>query len=569
MFSSCSLFALLISLLVAASSLSLRPHVYLRKTYSPYGRQYFESYLRQLNSKNVSDQNRAILGKYNDEDTERETVLERFRNYTASNTNQTIDDDDSYYYDLNGNPVKLPKQSASLSWSNKKKKSENFEVIKGLNFSFANIGGYDNIKSELRQCIDILNTYEKYREYNVRIPKGIVLEGPPGNGKTMIAKGFAGETNTSFISVSGSQFQEKYVGVGQTRVRELFQLARENAPCVIFIDEIDAIGRARTSEAESAGAERDSTLNELLVQLDGFKTTQGIFLIAATNRVDLLDQALLRPGRIDKRVYIGMPDADTRKAILEIHLKGKPHNPKEVRVADLVDITAGLSGAQIENMLNEAMLNALRRGSDLMTHDDIDLVVTKMMVGWQPTEHKYSADIIDRIAIHEMGHAIVGYFSKHHSKVNKVVINLSSPKSPGYTMFERTTSMIFTREALFEHLMILLAGRIAEEIFYELSITTGAINDFDEAFKLAERMIIHYGMGKVIIYPSSSDKYKQKIDDEVSDLINDAYKMSRIILEHAKELISECAVILKTEKILKIERINDIIRKNHAHLLRE
>ena len=565
-----------------------------KKNYSPYGQKYYENYLRNLNSKNITIQNNAIqnqdiedaMEKHNEKDMKSPIIHIIFKNYSINpflgeNGNQNENDNDNdngngnvEYYDMFGNPVQIPlnnEERNERSWrgnkNNQNKKSDNFEVIKNYDFSFKNIGGYDNIKQELNQCIDILNNYKKYKDYNIRIPKGLILEGPPGNGKTLIAKGFAGETNTSFIPVSGAQFQEKYVGVGQTRVRELFKLAKENSPCVIFIDEIDAIGRKRSGDGESSSSERDNTLNELLINLDGFKTTQGLFLIGATNRIDLLDPALLRPGRIDKKIFIGLPDSNTREAILTLHLTGKPHNKQSINIKDLVDVTTGLSGAQIENLLNEAMLNALRENRNEMEYADIDLIMNKIMVGWQPTEHQFSADIIDRIAIHEMGHAVVGFFSKHHSKMSKVVINLSAPKSPGYTTFETSTSTIYTREALFEHLMILLAGRIAEEIFYDVSVTTGAINDFEEAFKLAEKMIIYYGMGKNIIYPNLSDKYKQKIDDEVVGLINDAYQMSKIILEGAKMLILECATILKKEKILKAEKMVEIINKNHRYLL--
>jgi len=547
--------------------------LYYRKNYSPYGQKYYETFLKNLNSKNITIQNNAILNESYPtlESIYENAVTQRFRNYTnklsidKQDDNDNDDDDDNeYYYDIYGQRIRLPPMNSK----NTNKKSDNFEVIKNYNFSFKNIGGYENIKEELKQCIDILNNYKKYKHFNVRIPRGIILEGPPGNGKTMIAKGFAGETNTSFIAVSGSQFQEKYVGVGQTRVRELFKLAKENTPCIIFIDEIDAIGRKRSGDGETSGSERDNTLNELLVHLDGFTTTSGIFLIGATNRIDLLDPALTRPGRIDKKIYIGPPDSNTREAILKIHLHGKPYDNK-INISDLVDLTSGLSGAQIENLLNEAMLNALRDNRFIMDYTDIDNIINKMMVGWQPNEHQFTNDIIERIAIHEMGHAIVGFFSKHHSKVSKVIINLSAPKSPGYTMFERSTSTIYTREALFEHLMILLAGRIAEEIFYDVSVTTGALNDFEEAFKLAEKMIIYYGMGKNIIYPNLSDKYKQKIDDEVVGLINDAYSMSKLILERSKDLIMECAIILKNEKILKAESLLDIITKNHTYLFNE
>ena len=569
------------TLSIHLKGLPIQHNLLYKRNYSPYGQKYYENYLKNLNSKNTTVQNNAIseqLDVDNFKLPKATGIIIRVHNL-SNLINPSNDDFDAEYYDMFGNPVQLPltddtnnngetyRGRPSHKNTNGNKKSENFEVIKNYDYSFKDIGGYTNIKNELYQCIDILNNYKKYQNYNIRIPKGLILEGPPGNGKTLIAKGFAGETNTSFIAVSGSQFQEKYVGVGQTRVRELFKLARENCPCVIFIDEIDAIGRKRSSDGESSSSERDNTLNELLVQLDGFKTTQGIFLIGATNRMDLLDSALLRPGRIDKKIFIGHPDAITRESIIDIHLKGKPFNKATINVKDLVDVTAGLSGAQIENLLNEAMLNALRSNRDKMEYTDIDLTMNKIMVGWQPSEHQFSTDIIDRIAIHEMGHAVVGFFSKHHSKMSKVIINLSAPKSPGYTMFETSTSAIYTREALFEHLMILLAGRIAEEIFYDVSVTTGAINDFEEAFKLAEKMIIYYGMGKNIIYPNLSDKYKQKIDDEVVGLINDAYQMSKIILEESKDFISECAIILKKEKLLKAEKMVEIINKNHKYLL--
>ena len=531
------------------------PYLLYKHNYNPFGKKYYEEYLKKLNSKQISQQKEAILNNELEQDAGVDwETLQRFRNYSTQPT-LTINIESLFNDDMYNN-YKTEKKGE------KGEKTENFEVIKHFDFSFKHIGGYENIKQELRQCIDLLTNYTKYAKYNVRIPKGIILEGPPGNGKTMLAKGFAGETNTSFISVSGSQFQEKYVGVGSSRVRELFDLARKHKPCIIFIDEIDAIGRKRSGDSESSSSERDSTLNELLVQLDGFQNSTGLFLIGATNRIDLLDQALLRPGRIDKKIFINFPDSKTRESIINIHLKGKPFIDEKINIKDLVDITSGLSGAQIENILNEAMLNALRENRDSMKYEDIDLVINKLMVGWQPNEHQFTNDLIERIAIHEMGHAIVGLSSKHHSKVSKVIINLSAPKSPGYTMFESATSTIYTREALFEHLMILLAGRIAEEIFYDVSVTTGAINDFEEAFKLAEKMIVYYGMGKNLIYPSSSDRFKELIDEEVVNLINDAYRMSKLILNNSKDLIRTCAVVLKNEKVLHADRIIAMMDKN-------
>jgi cell division protease FtsH len=476
--------------------------------------------------------------------------------------NQTDTDKDGE----NGQPFFRFPYSPPRSSSSENTKSENFEVVKNYQLNFTHIGGYQNIKKELEQCIDMLKNYQKYEKYNVRIPKGLIFEGPPGNGKTLLAKGLAGEAGCSFISVSGSDFQEKYIGVGPTRIKELFALAKKNVPCIIFIDEIDAVGRKRSGDGETSSGERDNTLNALLVEMDGFKNNTGIFVVGATNRVDLLDNALMRPGRIDKKIYIGMPDATTREAIINIHIQGKPYG-ESIILKDLMEITEGYSGAQIENLLNEAMLNALREDRTEFTYQDFDMVLNKMIAGWQPNEHEFTSDIIDHIAIHEMGHAIVGILSKHHSKMSKVIINLSSPKSPGYTVFETSTSNIYKRESLFEHLMILLAGRIAEEIFYDVSVTTGAINDFEEALKLAEKMVVYYGMGRNVIYPNLSEKYKEFIDDDVAELISDAYRYSHIILLKGKDLIAETAEILKKDKMLKAKFIQDLIEEKYSYLL--
>ena len=509
----------------------------------PVSKLYFEEQLKRLNSHNISLQ-------YIDEDISEDNPAES-KTYLYEVFGMEIEDSDR-------DTRRRPKQKQPT-------KSENFEVVRNNGFSFEDVGGYDNVKNELTQCIDILKNYQKYRKYNVRIPKGLILEGPPGTGKTLFAKALAGESGCAFIAVSGSDFQEKYVGIGSSRIKEMFKLANQNIPCVIFIDEIDAVGRKRSSDGESSSNERDSTLNALLVELDGFKNNTGIFLIAATNRIDLLDHALTRPGRIDKKIFIGLPDSETRKAILDIHIQGKPHE-NSIKMDDLVLFTEGLTGAQIENLLNEAMLNALRYDRTKFTYKDFDLVLNKMLVGWQPNEHEFTSDIIDHIAIHEMGHAIVGIFSKHHSKMTKVIINLSSPRSPGYTIFESSTSNIYTREGLFEHLMILLSGRIAEEIFYGVSVTTGALNDFEEALKLAEKMIVHYGMGTNVIYPSASNKYKELIDQEVNDLIQKAYENATDILSKSKNLILETSELLKRDKYLDADTIHEIINRKHVYL---
>jgi len=552
------------------------------KKQHPISRNYHEDYIKRLNSKNQTIQDSGILGEEEDEYFQNLEDLERIisSNYTNNdypssnrrggiriiiNKDMVGQFSNMFNTDYDDNDNDEDNFGRGMNSKNRDKKSENFEVITKFPTTFKDIGGFDRVKSELSQCIDFLSNYTKYLNYNVRVPKGLILEGPPGNGKTLLAKGLAGEAKVGFIAVSGSEFQEKYVGVGSSRVRELFALAKKNVPCIIFIDEIDALGRKRSGDGETSSSERDNTLNELLVCLDGFKNNTGIFLICATNRADLLDPALTRPGRIDKRIFIGLPDASTREAILQIHTRGKPYD-NTINIKDLVDITLGLSGAQIENLLNEAMLNALRYNREAMSSSDIDTIMNKMMAGWQPNDHQFTSDIIDHIAIHEMGHAVVGMLAKHHSKMTKVIINLSSPKSPAYTVFEGTTSSIYTREALFEHLAILLAGRIAEEVFYDVSVTTGAINDFEEAFKLAEKMIVYYGMGKKIIYPSLSETYKEKIDNEVFNLINDAYAYSEFIIKNSKELIYDAAQILKKEKLLTYETLVKLIHAKYSHI---
>ena len=538
----------------------------------PITRPSFHEEIRRLNSKNITIQKESILGLpnqfYNETDNDEEhrpkirVILNKngfLRSLGIEMENDDNDEEPSGFFDEDEETGRRRYVETPNS------KSKNFQVIKKFNILFKDVGGYENVKEELMQCVDILKNYKKYKKYNVRIPKGLILEGPPGTGKTLLSKALAGEANCSFIPVSGSDFQEKYVGVGSSRIKELFDLAKKNIPCIIFIDEIDALGRKRSSDGESSSSERDSTLNSLLVELDGFKNNTGIFLVAATNRIDLLDTALTRPGRIDKKIFIGLPDSSTRKEIINIHIKGKPYCDT-IGIDELVDVTEGYSGAQIENLLNEAMLNALRLNNTQFCYKDFDFVLNKMMAGWQPNDHEFTEDIIDHIAIHEMGHAVVGLLSKHHSKVSKVVINLSSPKSPGYTVFEGSTSNIYIREALFEHLMILLAGRIAEEVFYDVSVTTGAINDFEEALKLAEKMIIYYGMGENIIYPSLSEKYKELIDTEVVNLLNDAYKCANVLIENAKDFIKETSEILKQDKIIKVAELNELIKTKYNYL---
>lgn len=572
---------------------SARKHSYddYEKNRYPFSQKYYERALKRLNSKNNTEREESILGKYEDdeedgydeydeEEEEEYYTMPSIKNKTISKNmikgiqiiigaNDLLDlgfpsgEEVEQERDLDDEEEErqrrreIRKKEYDSSYGKEKKtptKSDNFEVMTDSGVSFADIGGYDSIKAELNQCVDLLKNSQKYAQFNVRVPKGLIFEGPPGNGKTMIAKALATEANTSFIPVSGAEFQEKYVGVGASRIRELFQLAAKNKPCIIFMDEIDAVGRKRSGDGESSTSERDSTLNELLICLDGFKNSSGVFLVGATNRVDLLDSALMRPGRVDKKIYIGLPDKKTREAIVDIHKKGKPYD-KTVVLEEIIEQTNGLSGAQIENLLNEAMLFALRENREEFTRDDFEVVYNKMMVGWQSSDHSFSEELIRQIAIHEMGHVVAGLVSKNHANISKVMINLSSPTSPAYTVFETSISHIYTKESLFEHLVILLAGRIAEEVFYGESITTGAINDFEEALKLADKMITYYGMGSQVIYPSKSDKYRELIDEEVSTLINKAYIKANEIVRESQSFILDGATLLQQNKIIRADEL--------------
>ena len=437
--------------------------------------------------------------------------------------------------------------------------SENFQLITNSTYTFNNIGGYESIKEELMQCADILVNYTKYSKYNVRIPKGIILEGPPGNGKTLMAKCFSGEINIGFIPVSGAQFQEKYVGVGASRIRELFTLATENVPCIIFIDELDALGRKRSSD-QNSNTEHDSTLNELLVNLDGFKSANGIFVIGATNRVDLLDTALIRPGRIDKKIYIGNPDEETRKKILEIHIVNKPIE-QTITIDYLVELTNGFSGAQIENLLNEAMLYVLRQNRFQIKKTDINIIANRILVGFQSNKNQLSDDVIYQVAVHEMGHALIGLLTKHR-KLVKITINLFSPKTLGFTLFEPASNSIQTKEQLIQEIMVLLGGRIAEEIvFKNTNISSGASHDIQQVKTIAEQMIVHLGMGDKIVISDPA-----KINAEIDNIISIAYDRAKIILSNTEPLIKESAKLLTIQHELTPEVITNLIKNKYPYI---
>ena len=508
-------------------------------------------------------------------DYENQEVIERMKNYSRygkarvsfpgvflKKINNDEDDDDDEDMDMFQNFRK------SASYQQKKGlqdglEQHSFEIVKNSKYNFTDIGGYDKIKEELDQVLDLLKNKKKYEKYNVRIPRGLIFEGPPGNGKTLLAKGFCGEANMSFIPVSGSEFTEKYVGVGASRIRELFKTASKNSPCIIFIDEMDALARKRGNDMANSNSEKDQTLNQLLINMDGFNNEDDVFVIGSTNNINKIDKAILRPGRMDKKVYIGLPDSKTRKEILKIHLKGKPLD-KLISIDSIVEMTGGYSGAQLENLLNEVMLYVLRDNRELIEWSDLEYISNRIIAGWQDQEHKFSEEMIDRIIVHELGHAIVGFLCKDHANVRKVVLNMNSPSSPGYTVFESNDedSNIYTKDGLISHLMVLLGGRIAEEIFYGYSVTSGAKQDLEKAYDLSKTMIINYGMGEKNIYPDLSDQSKYLIDLEISKVLMEANEMSYKIIDENRNVITNLISKLKQSKLLLPQDIYDAMDNN-------
>jgi cell division protease FtsH len=429
------------------------------------------------------------------------------------------------------------------------------ENVKGA-YNFTRVGGYHEVKNEMSQVLDFIFHPGNYTPYGVRIPRGVLLEGPTGNGKTLLAKCLAGEAGMNFVSCSGAEFNEKYVGVGASRIRELFKFAEDNKPCIIFIDEIDALGRARTNDGEGSGAERDQTLNQLLVNMDGFSSTGELLVMGATNRIDILDKALIRPGRIDKIIHVPNPDAETRGEILKIHRHQKPLNVSDEY---LVKLTNGFNGAQIENLLNEAVLFSIRNRSLPVSVAVLDVMKEKLLVGQTSgSKRNISAKTLERIAVHEIGHLVMAVHSLYYEKPWKVTIDSMNPQnSLGYTIFEADVEDegMFVREYFEDKLKVLLGGRVAEEVFYGNSISSGALSDLESAFSMAKKMVMEYGMGTDIIYPYFSETYKKRIDEQIHFLILKAYKATQVYMEKNKGFIEAMAHQLVEKRTMDAEEI--------------
>merc|ERR1719287_132208 len=444
-----------------------------------------------------------------------------------------------------GNPMGFGKSKAEI------------QMIPDTGVTFEDVAGCDGAKLELAEVVDFLKQPEVYSANGCRIPRGVILDGPPGTGKTLLAKAVAGEAGVPFISISGSEFVEMFVGVGASRVRDIFGQAKKNAPCIIFIDEIDAVGRQRGAGFAGGNDEREQTINQILVEMDGFDGNPGIITIAATNRVDVLDQALLGPGRFDRKITVDLPDFKGRTRILGVHARGKPLEP-DVDLEAIARRTPGFSGAQLENLMNEAAITAARIGKSTIGWTEIDGAVDRLMVG---LEKKGGTSMQDDkrkelVAYHEAGHAVMGALMPDYDQVQKVTIIPRSNGAGGLTFFAPTDSRLesgmYSRQYLESQLVVALGGRLAEEIIFgEDFVTTGASNDIQQVASIARRMVAQWGMsdvvGNVVVEeqqqggpfmgrdmgggaPSWGGKVNMEIDLEVERLVNNSYLLAKKVL---------------------------------------
>jgi len=479
-----------------------------------------------------------------------------------------------------GNPMGFGKSKAEI------------QMVPDTGVTFDDVAGCDGAKLELSEVVDFLKQPEAYTKNGCRIPRGVILDGPPGTGKTLLAKAVAGEAGVPFISISGSEFVEMFVGVGASRVRDIFGQAKKNAPCIIFIDEIDAVGRQRGAGFAGGNDEREQTVNQILVEMDGFDGNPGIITIAATNRVDILDQALLRPGRFDRKVTVDLPDFKGRTRILGVHARGKPLEP-DVDLEAISRRTPGFSGAQLENLMNEAAISAARAQKSTIGWEQIDGAVDRIMVGLEKKGGNQVAKQKELVAYHEAGHAIVGALVPDYDQVQKITIIPRSNGAGGLTFFapqeSRLESGLYSKQYLESQLAVALGGRLAEELIYgEDMVTTGASNDIQQVASIAKRMVSEWGMsdkvGRVAVSEPSGggpfmgmqmlqrpttwgSKIQGSIDAEVERLVNNSYLTAKKILQDNAELLEELSQTLIEQEVVSAEEFQMMLVKFKAQTI--
>ena len=448
-------------------------------------------------------------------------------------------------------------------------------VDKDKTATFKDVAGLTEEKEEVQELIDFLKNPKKFTSLGARIPKGVLLVGPPGTGKTLLARAVAGEANVPFYYISGSDFVELFVGIGASRVRDMFREAKMNAPCLIFIDEIDAVGRQRGTGLGGGHDEREQTLNQLLTEMDGFGANEGIIIIAATNRPDVLDPALLRPGRFDRQVTVSLPDKKAREEILSVHARNKILD-KKVTLENLAKRTPGFSGADLENLLNEAALLAVRKNKKSISMTEIDEATDRVLMGPAKVTRKYTDKEKKLVAYHEAGHAVLGLKLDGANEVQKITI-IPRGNAGGYTMMlPKEETFNYTKKELLESICGLLGGRVAEEITFN-EITTGAHDDFKKATKIARKMVTEYGMSSLgpMMYdePSEntflgrdytknqnfSDFVAHEIDDEMRSIINSCYDKTKKIITENKDLLKLIAETLLEEETITKEQIEYLV----------
>ena len=441
-------------------------------------------------------------------------------------------------------------------------RSTEFNMEQEVATRFKDVEGIDSAKDELEEIVDFLKSPEKYFGSGARIPRGALLAGEPGTGKTLLARAIAGESSVPFIQCSAANFIEMFVGVGAKRVRELFEQARNNQPCIIFIDEIDAVGKKRGGGSTPGNDEREQTINQLLTEMDGFDNETGIVVIAATNRIDILDEALLRPGRFDRKIQVSLPSVKVRLKILGVHARDKKLAP-DVRLKDIAKQTTGFSGADLANLLNECAIRAVRDGDGTITKDIAENVYQRIVVGAKG-DVKYSMRKKELVAYHEAGHAIIGALVPDYDRVRKVSI-MPRGAAGGVTFFQPTEdnadSPFYTKKYLYSQIMVALGGRVAEEIIYgPTSITTGASSDYAMVYQIAREMVTVYGFGQNNFdYRNLSPEAAMKIDAEIDGIVRRCYEGAKNLLETRRDELERLKNLLIEEEIIDGGRVYDLL----------